>query len=112
MTKLISLFFIGVLFSGCVTQHIAKYDVASKDSDLKKTFEQQPPAARVRGESCRTTITVIPLSGFPDLIKANADALSKAPGAKTLLDVQTSYTNLFTFFYNKFCFVVEGTPVL
>jgi hypothetical protein len=68
-------------------------------------------STKVSGESCRDFVLFIPVSSARDLDEAVAEAIQKAPGANALSNVTVKRDGLFTLFFNKQCFSVEGTPI-
>jgi|SRR5271170_1044459 len=68
-------------------------------------------AAKVSGESCRDFILFIPISSRPTFDGALASAIQKSKGANALRDVTVTRDGLFTLFYNKQCYEIEGTPI-
>jgi hypothetical protein len=68
-------------------------------------------STKVAGESCRDFVLFIPVSSPRDLDEAFANAIQKSPGANALSDVTVKGDGLFTLFFNKQCFSVEGTPI-
>jgi hypothetical protein len=68
-------------------------------------------STRVSGESCRDLILFIPVSSSRNIDDAFSDAIRKAPGANALSDVTLKRDGLFTLFFTKQCFTVEGTPI-
>ena len=67
--------------------------------------------SRVSAETCRDWILFIPITSRPDLDDALSEIVHKTPGANALSDVTMKRDGLFTFFYNKQCYTIEGTPI-
>jgi hypothetical protein len=95
--------------------------VKTVDHPVTVTTKQLPEASKpevvknakeVTGESCNRVVLLIIPVGFATAESAYADALSKAPGADTLLNYEARTNMLFiTPFYYEVCTEVHGFAI-
>lgn len=114
LTELTFFVFASLGISGCATT-IGHHGIISKERVHAKGAEvigAEPQI--VRGESCRRSVMIFGWAGHenpvPTIDEAISDALKDTPKANAIGDATVTVSSLYTFFYNKDCFGVEGKP--
>jgi hypothetical protein len=81
------------------------------DAVRKVTEPVGAPGARARGEDCMKSIFFIPYTSLSDMGRALEAAIASVPGAEALVDVKVHKDKLTAVAFNRYCYIVEGTPV-
>ena len=106
----IAVFVASLLCSGCTFRLIDFTVISSKNVTLNAP---QAPN-RTTGRDCVDLLLFIPISGRlqPNLKEAVDRAIEAAgTGYDALIDGVVDQETIFTYIYNRACFIVEGTPV-
>ena len=99
-----------ILCSGCTMRLIDFTVISSKNVTLNAP---QAPN-RTTGRDCVDLLLFIPINGRlqPNLKEAVDRAIEAAgTGYDALIDGVVDQETLFTYIYNRACFIVEGTPI-
>jgi hypothetical protein len=113
--KLTFFVFAGIGMSGCSTIN-GHHGIISKEHIHVRGPEVVDAGPQVvSGESCRRSVMIFGWAGHenpvPTIDEAISNALEDAPKANALEDATVTVSSLYTFFYNKGCYRVEGKPI-
>lgn len=99
--------------AGCTTKTVAgPVTVTTKQLPEASRPDVARGAVEVTGESCSRLILLLIPAGFATAESAYADALSKAPGADTLVSYEARLSAIFiTPFYYETCTIVHGYAI-
>lgn len=111
MKKIIFVFVVILLSSGCV-QRIGDFTVAStKNMDIKRTLHRVDETERLVGKDTKHIIIFFP-TGNPNMKEAMDNAVEKHQGAVGLSNVTVKSTFWYIpYIYGRASYEVEGNPV-
>jgi hypothetical protein len=104
MIKLLYIFFVFILVSGC-SMNLGTFKEIRAEAPAEMEALQKE---RVSGEHCRFVQFFTGFS-YPRLDMAVLNAMSKVPGSRGLKDVNVKDSRVP--FFNYFCYEVDGVPV-